>query len=270
MRDIMRVTGSGNLTPEAQVRETTSGAQVAVLAIAFTTRRPDGHGAWADKASYLDVAVWGGQARNCAEHLGKGSRVFIDSELDYQEWEERASGQKRRTTCVALGHRVRPAADGVTRTKALGTERMARKLRDALPGEDSPLNSTVWEFMRPMLSPTLVEVNRDTFMADDDIRSTVELNGPPRNVRPPGPRPRRRRALSVGRPGSPTRCARVGNPFVGPLFLCSDQNILSLKRAKRFVPSRATASGSELGRAGRERPRRRHGRARFPAETVGN
>ena len=26
--------------------------------------------------------------------------------------------------------------DGVTRTKALGTERMARKLRDALPGGD--------------------------------------------------------------------------------------------------------------------------------------
>ena len=45
---------------------------------------------------------------------------------------------------------------GVTRTKALGSDRMARKLRDALPGGDSALRASVWEFMRPMLSPALV------------------------------------------------------------------------------------------------------------------
>ena len=44
---------------------------------------------------------------------------------------------------------------GVTRTKALGAERMARKLRDALPGGDHALRAAVWEFMRPMLSPAL-------------------------------------------------------------------------------------------------------------------
>jgi hypothetical protein len=36
---------------------------------------------------------------------------------------------------------------GVTRTKALGSERMARKLRDALPGGDGALRAAVWEFM---------------------------------------------------------------------------------------------------------------------------
>jgi hypothetical protein len=47
-----------------------------------------------------------------------------------------------------------PAA--VTRTKALGSERMARKLRDALPGGEGALRAAVWELMRPMLSPALV------------------------------------------------------------------------------------------------------------------
>jgi single-strand DNA-binding protein len=42
----------------------------------------------------------GGQAVNCAEYLAKGSRVFIDGELDYQEWEDRVSGQKRSTLRV--------------------------------------------------------------------------------------------------------------------------------------------------------------------------
>src|SRR5206468_541599 len=67
-------------------------------------------------------------------------------------------------------------ADGVTRTKALGTERMARKLSDALPGGDSPLRAAVWEYMRPMLSPTLVALNRDAFIADHAAQTTVDLD----------------------------------------------------------------------------------------------
>ncbi|MGO9960531.1 MAG: ParB/RepB/Spo0J family partition protein [Solirubrobacteraceae bacterium] len=65
--------------------------------------------------------------------------------------------------------------DGVTRTKALGTDRMGRKLQDALPRGDSPLRRAVWEFLRPMLSPTLVEVNRDAFVSGDRLRSTADI-----------------------------------------------------------------------------------------------
>jgi hypothetical protein len=66
--------------------------------------------------------------------------------------------------------------DGVTRTKALGTERMARKLSDALPGGDSPLRAAVWGFLRPMLSPTLAALNRDGFINDHGDESTVDLD----------------------------------------------------------------------------------------------
>jgi hypothetical protein len=64
---------------------------------------------------------------------------------------------------------------GVTRTRALGSERVARKLRDALPGGDSSLRAAVWEFMRPMLSPALVALNRDAFVLDERIETTVDL-----------------------------------------------------------------------------------------------
>jgi len=66
---------------------------------------------------------------------------------------------------------------GVTRTKALGTESIARKLRDALPGGDGALRAAVWEFMRPMLSPTLVALNRDAFVIQDECETTVDLAG---------------------------------------------------------------------------------------------
>jgi hypothetical protein len=66
--------------------------------------------------------------------------------------------------------------DGVTRTKTLGTERMARKLRDALPGGHTPLRAAVWEFIRPMLSPALAAMHRDAFLADQAIDTTVNLD----------------------------------------------------------------------------------------------
>jgi hypothetical protein len=65
--------------------------------------------------------------------------------------------------------------DGITRTKTLGTDRMARKLADALPGGHSPLRAAVWEFLRPMLSPRLATLHRDTFVFDEPLETTVEL-----------------------------------------------------------------------------------------------
>jgi hypothetical protein len=65
--------------------------------------------------------------------------------------------------------------DGVTRTKALGRERIARKLSDALPGGENALRAAVWRFMRPMLSPNLAHLNRDAFVLDEALESTVHL-----------------------------------------------------------------------------------------------
>ena len=65
--------------------------------------------------------------------------------------------------------------DGITRTKTLGTERMARKLADALPGGPNPLRAAVWEFLRPMLSPRLATLHRDTFVSDQALETSVEL-----------------------------------------------------------------------------------------------
>ncbi len=66
---------------------------------------------------------------------------------------------------------------GATPTKRLGTESIARKLRDGLPGGDGALRAAVWKFMRPMLSPALASLNRDAFVTDDGIQTAVDLYG---------------------------------------------------------------------------------------------
>ncbi len=65
--------------------------------------------------------------------------------------------------------------DGIPRTKPLGTERMSRKLADAIPGGDNPLRAAVWEFIRPMLSPHMTDLNRDQFLFDHATDTTVNL-----------------------------------------------------------------------------------------------
>ncbi|MGZ4239972.1 MAG: hypothetical protein ACXVWT_28515 [Solirubrobacteraceae bacterium] len=89
---------------------------------------------------------------------------------------------------------------GVTRSKALGAERMARKLRDALLGGDSSLRNAVWEFMRPLLSLGLAALNP---RARPHLRNERRPRDPPHRVKPrrprPRPRPRSRRARQPSR-----------------------------------------------------------------------
>lgn len=66
--------------------------------------------------------------------------------------------------------------DGITRTKPLGHERMSRNLDEALPGGEDPLRDALWTFLRPMLSPRLADLHRDTFITDPTDHSTVNLH----------------------------------------------------------------------------------------------
>jgi single-strand DNA-binding protein len=95
MRDIATAQLSGNLTRDVELRALPSGAEVASLRVAFTTRRRQGE-QWTDKTNYITVDVYGAQARACGQYLAKGSRVFVDAELDWRDWTTQ-DGQQRET-----------------------------------------------------------------------------------------------------------------------------------------------------------------------------
>jgi single-strand DNA-binding protein len=97
MRDIATATLSGNLTREVELRELPSGAEIARLRVATTTRRRNGE-EWADKTNYFTVEAYGAQARACAQYLGKGSRVVVDAELDWREWTDQQQNRREAVT----------------------------------------------------------------------------------------------------------------------------------------------------------------------------
>ena len=94
MRDIATATLSGNLTRDVELKSLPSGTDVARLRVATTTRRRAGE-EWVDKTNYFTVEVYGAQARSCAQYLHKGSRVFVDAELDWREWTDQQDTQAR-------------------------------------------------------------------------------------------------------------------------------------------------------------------------------
>jgi single-strand DNA-binding protein len=97
MRDIATATLSGNLTSDVELRALPSGADVARLRVATTTRRRSGE-EWVDKTNYFTVEVFGAQARSCVQYLHKGSRVVVDAELDWREWTDPHDNKREAVT----------------------------------------------------------------------------------------------------------------------------------------------------------------------------
>ena len=94
--NINRVTLTGNLTRDPELRSTPSGFQICELRVAVNTRRKDNQsGEWVDKPNYFDVKIFGRQGENAAQYLAKGRPVAIDGRLDWSEWQDKDTGKNR-------------------------------------------------------------------------------------------------------------------------------------------------------------------------------
>src|SRR4051812_30851178 len=111
--NINRVTVTGNLTRDPELRSTPSGTSVCKLRIAVNTRRKDASGQWVDKPNYFDVTVWGQQGENCSTYLQKGRPVAIDGRLEWREWEATdGSGKRSAVEIVAESVQFLGSRDG--------------------------------------------------------------------------------------------------------------------------------------------------------------
>lgn len=97
-QSINRVTLTGNLTRDPEIRNLPSGTAVCDLRVACNGRRRNSEGQWEDDPNYFNVTVWGPQGENCARYLSKGRGVAIDGRLRWREWE--TEGQKRQAVDI--------------------------------------------------------------------------------------------------------------------------------------------------------------------------
>ena len=91
---INRVTISGNLTRDPELRATAGGTQVLSFGVAVNDRRRNPqNGEWEDYPNFVDCTMFGIRAEAVSRYLSKGSKVAIEGKLRYSSWER--DGQRR-------------------------------------------------------------------------------------------------------------------------------------------------------------------------------
>ena len=98
---INRVFISGNLTRDAELRQTSGGTSVLRIGLAVNDRaRNQQTGEWEDRANFVDCVVFGKRAEALAGMLAKGQRVAIDGRLRYSSWEAQDGSRRSKLEVV--------------------------------------------------------------------------------------------------------------------------------------------------------------------------
>ena len=86
---INRVSISGNLTRDAELRQTQGGMAIFSMGVAVNDRRKNQQtGEWEDVPNFIDCVMFGPRAEKVAKYLAKGTKVAIDGKLRYSSWEK--------------------------------------------------------------------------------------------------------------------------------------------------------------------------------------
>lgn len=90
---INRVAISGNLTRDAELRQTASGMAVLGFSVAVNDRVKGDDGQWTDRPNFIDCSMFGTRAEKIAPYLSKGTKAAIAGKLRWSQWER--DGQMR-------------------------------------------------------------------------------------------------------------------------------------------------------------------------------
>lgn len=99
---INKVIISGNLTRDAELRQTSEGTPVLNFCVAMNEKRYDREtGQTVDLPPvYVDCAIWGRRATNLAQYLTKGLKCIVEGHLHYSTWMK--DGEKRHALSVTV------------------------------------------------------------------------------------------------------------------------------------------------------------------------
>lgn len=96
----------GNLTRDPELRYSGGGgggsgggggggSAICKFGLAVNRQWRDQGGQPQEEVTFVDLTVFGRQAETCNEYLRKGRPVFVEGRLQFSQWEDRESGQKR-------------------------------------------------------------------------------------------------------------------------------------------------------------------------------
>ena len=84
----------GNLTRDPELRQA-GGQQICGFGIALNRTYQTARGETREDVCYVDVEAWGRTADIVAQYARKGSPLFVEGRLRYDQWDDRETGKKR-------------------------------------------------------------------------------------------------------------------------------------------------------------------------------
>ena len=92
---INRVVLTGNLTKDAELKQTPGGMAIVKIRLAVNDRRKNStSGQWEDSPNFIDVTMFGARGEAVSRFLTKGKQIAVEGKLRWREWES-AAGEKR-------------------------------------------------------------------------------------------------------------------------------------------------------------------------------
>ena len=84
----------GNLTRDIELRYSQNGSAIAKTGIA-TSRKFTVNGEKKEETCFIDITFFGRSGEVANQYLRKGSKILVEGRLQFEQWVDQQSGQKR-------------------------------------------------------------------------------------------------------------------------------------------------------------------------------
>lgn len=126
----------GNLTRDPELRYTSGGTAICRFGLAVNRRFATARGEEREETCFVDIDVWGKQAESCGNFLRRGAPALIEGRLQFDQWDDRETGQKRSKLRV---HAERVQFLGSSSGGSFGDDGGEREIDDGFgPHEEAP------------------------------------------------------------------------------------------------------------------------------------
>jgi single-strand DNA-binding protein len=125
----------GNLTDDPELRYTQNGVARTRFSIAVNRRYRNREGNLQEETTFVPIVVWGPQAENCANYLGKGRSVAVDGRLRIETFETEEGERRKVAEVVAETVQFLGGGTGGRRGAEGEAEKEAPQTAEAPPEE---------------------------------------------------------------------------------------------------------------------------------------
>lgn len=102
MANFNKVYLMGNLTRDPELRYTPKGTAVVKIGLAVNRKYTLETGEAREEVTFVDIEAFSKQAEVIAQYCKKGRPLFVEGRLRLDQWDDKATGQKRSALKVVL------------------------------------------------------------------------------------------------------------------------------------------------------------------------